>query len=266
MRDLTATVEFNRGVGPGFYHVRLRLPEEVAVLPGQFAMVKPHGLEEPLLRRALAVHRVEGASIELIYLVLGRGLDALSRVREGERVDVLLPLGNTYPTAPALDEGRRALVVSGGVGSPALFMLTEGLVKAGVDTRVFFGGRSADSLPGLADYEALGCPVAVTTDDGTAGERGFVTAPLERELAGAAPENGWVVYTCGPWPMMARANALARERDTPCYVSLEASMACGFGICVACVVEVCEGSFAPPFKYQKVCTEGPVFPGEAIVW
>jgi dihydroorotate dehydrogenase electron transfer subunit len=66
--------------------------------------------------------------------------------------------------------------------------------------------------------------------------------------------------------MMARANALAREYGTPCYVSLEASMACGFGICVACVVEVCEGSFAPPFKYQKVCTEGPVFRGEAIVW
>jgi dihydroorotate dehydrogenase electron transfer subunit len=66
--------------------------------------------------------------------------------------------------------------------------------------------------------------------------------------------------------MMARVAALAAEHGAPSYVSLEASMACGFGICVACVVEVQEGSFAPPFKYQKVCTEGPVFPGEAIVW
>jgi dihydroorotate dehydrogenase electron transfer subunit len=266
MKDLIATVEFNRKIGPGFFHIRLRCGEPVAVLPGQFAMVKPRGLEEPILRRALAIHRTEGDAVEFIYLVLGRGLEALARVRENDPVDMLLPLGNTYPTAPVLDDGRRALIVAGGVGSPALFMLAELLVAKGADCRVFFGGRSADALPGLGDFEALGCPIVVTTDDGTAGERGFVTAPLEREMVGEAPEHGWAVYACGPWPMMARANAIAREHDAPCYVSLEASMACGFGICVACVVEVSEGSFAPPFKYQKVCTEGPVFSGEAIVW
>jgi dihydroorotate dehydrogenase electron transfer subunit len=266
MKDLTARVEYNREIGPGFYRVRVALPEPVAVLPGQFAMVKPHGLEEPLLRRALAIHRADGSAVEFIYLVLGRGLEALARAGEGDLVDVLLPLGNTYPTAPALEEGRRALVVAGGVGAPALFMLAERLVAGGADTRVLFGGRTAGGLPGLEDFEALGCPVAVTTDDGSAGERGFVTAPLERELSGEPPERGWVVYTCGPWPMMARVAAIARERGAACHVSLEASMACGFGICVACVVEVCEGSFAPPFKYQKVCTEGPVFPAEAIVW
>jgi dihydroorotate dehydrogenase electron transfer subunit len=266
MRDLVATVEFNRALGPGFFHIRVRTGEQVDVLAGQFAMLKPHGLAEPILRRALAIHRVEGDAVEFIYLVLGRGLDALARLRDGERVDVLLPLGNTYPTAPVLDDGRRALIVSGGVGAPALFLLAEQLVAKGADVRVFFGGRTAAGLPGLEDFEALGCPVAVTTDDGSAGEPGFVTGPLERELSGEAPENGWAVYTCGPWPMMARVASLAKSAGAPCYVSLEASMACGFGICVACVVEVCEGSFAPPFKYQKVCTEGPVFPAEAIVW
>lgn len=266
MRDLAGTVEFNRPLGPGFFHLRVRLGEEVPVLPGQFAMMKPRGLEEPLLRRALAIHRVEGDAIEVIYLVLGRGLEALSRLRDGERVDTLLPLGNTYPTAPVLEEKRRALVVSGGVGAPALFMLAERLVREGGDCHVLFGGRTADALPGLEDFEALGCDLTVTTDDGTRGEKGFVTLPLERELSGEAPDAGWVVYTCGPWPMMARVNQIAAERGVPCYVSLEANMACGFGICVACVVEVCEGSFAPPFKYQKVCVEGPVFPGEAIVW
>src|SRR5262245_30881037 len=98
MHERTATVEFNRSIGPGFFHLRLRVGDDVGVLPGQFAMVKPHGLEEPLLRRALAIHRAEGDAIELIYLVLGRGLEALARVREGELVDTLLPLGNTYPT------------------------------------------------------------------------------------------------------------------------------------------------------------------------
>jgi len=266
MKDVTARVEYNRELSPGFFQIRLRLPEPVAVLPGQFAMVKPRGLEEPILRRALAIHRADEGAVEFIYLVLGRGLEALGRLDEGDFADVLLPLGNTYPTAPALEEGRRALVVAGGVGAPALFMLAEQLVANGADCRVLFGGRTAEGLPGLDDFASLGCPVTTTTDDGSAGERGFVTAPLERELAGEPPERGWVVYTCGPWPMMARVAALAREREVPCYVSLEASMACGFGICVACVVEVCEGSFAPPFKYQKVCTEGPVFPAEAIVW
>jgi dihydroorotate dehydrogenase electron transfer subunit len=262
MKDITATVEFNRPLGPGYFHLRVRLGDPVACLPGQFAMVKPTGLVEPILRRALAIHRAEDDAVEFIYVVLGRGLEALARVHAGEAVDVLLPLGNTYPVEPVFDEGRRALLVAGGVGSPALFMLAGQLVERGADVTVLFGGRTSRDLPGLEDFEALGCPVVVTTDDGSRGERGFVTVPLERELA----SGNAVVYTCGPWPMMARAATLAREHATPCFVSLEASMACGFGICVACVVEVCEGSFAPPFKYQKVCTEGPVFPGEAIVW
>lgn len=264
MRDLAATVEFNRQLAPRYFHIRLRLPERVDVQPGQFGMVRPEGLVEPILRRALAIHRAEGDAVEFIYLVLGRGLEALTRVREGERVDVLLPLGNTYPTEPVLNDGRKALIVAGGVGSPALFMLASELVSKDADVHVYFGGRTRFDLPALDEFEELGCPVTVTTDDGSAGERGFVTVPLERDLS--ASEHASVVYTCGPWPMMSRVATISAEHGARCFVSLEASMACGFGICVACVVEVCEGSFAPPFKYQKVCTEGPVFPAEAIVW
>jgi len=266
MRDLVGTVAFNRELAPRYYHIRLRLPEPVAVRPGQFGMLRPAGLVEPILRRALAIHRADDDVVEFIYLVLGRGLEALARVREGEDVDVLLPLGNTYPTDSVIEDGRRALIVAGGVGSPALFMLAGDLVAKGADVRVYFGGRTKHDLPALDEFRALGCPVTVTTDDGSAGERGFVTVPFERDLAGDAGPNGSAVYTCGPWPMMARVAAIASEHGAACHVSLEASMACGFGICVACVVEVCEGSFAPPFKYQKVCTEGPVFPAEAIVW
>lgn len=266
MKDIRARVEFNRQISPGYFHIRVRTGEPVAVLPGQFAMLRPSDVSEPILRRALAIHRVDGDAVEFIYLVLGRGLEALSRVRDGDPVDVLLPLGNTYPTDPVFADGRRALIVMGGVGSPALFMLAEQLVERGADCRVFFGGRTVNDLPARDDFEALGCPVAIATDDGSAGEKGFVSVPLEREFAGDPPPNGWVVYACGPWPMMARVALMARERGAPCYVSLEASMACGFGICVACVVEVCDGSFDSPFVYQKVCTEGPVFPAEAIVW
>src|SRR5205085_7566594 len=113
---------------------------------------------------------------------------------------------------------------------------------------------------------SIGCPVVYATDDGSKGEHGFVTAPLAREIDGPAPAGGWAIYSCGPWPMMARVAAMAEERSIPCWSSLEAPMGCGFGICVACVVETREGAFAGPFKYQKVCTEGPIFPSEAIVW
>lgn len=266
MNDLTLTVEGNEQIAPGYFRLRMRLDRAVDVLPGQFAMIRPHGLVEPILRRALAIHTANEHSIELIYLVLGRGLEALARVRPGEQVDVLLPLGNTYPQDPALKDHRRALIVAGGVGSPALFLLAKQLTEARADVRVFFGGRTANDLPAREDFESLGCPVSITTDDGSAGEKGFVTVPLDRELRQSRPDDGFVLYTCGPWPMMARVAAMASEHGDPCFVSLEASMACGFGICVACVVETCDGAFDSPFKYQKVCTEGPVFRSEAIVW
>jgi dihydroorotate dehydrogenase electron transfer subunit len=266
MRDVTAIAESNREVDPGYFLLRVRAPEPFDVLPGQFAMVKPRDAAEPILRRALALYRRERDSVEFLYQRLGRGTEALSRVRPGDAVEALMPLGNTFPVRHAIEEGRRALVVTGGVGSASVLMLTETLVARGADVRVLFGGRSAHHLPGSRDFDALGCPVVYTTDDGSRGERGFVTAALGRELDGPEPPRGWVVYTCGPWPMMAAVAGLAAARGVPCYASLEAPMACGFGICVACVVETREGAFPGPFRYQKVCTEGPVFPAEAIVW
>jgi dihydroorotate dehydrogenase electron transfer subunit len=266
MRDIVAVAEVNREIDPGYFLLRVRAPEVFDVLPGQFAMVKAHGVEGPLLRRALAIYRTDGGAIEFLYQALGRGTQVLSRVRPGEYVDALLPLGNTFPLDLALAGERRALIVTGGVGSASVLMLAGELVRRGADVRVLFGGRTALHLPGHGDFDALGCPVVYTTDDGSRGERGFVTAALERELDAPPPPNGWVIFTCGPWPMMARVATVAAERNVPAFASLEAPMACGFGICVACVVETRAGAFPGPFRYQKVCTEGPVFASEAIVW
>lgn len=265
MRDYVAVAEQNRAIDPGYFALRVRLDDAPAVLPGQFAMVKPHGLSDPILRRAFAVYRVEGKSVEFVYQVLGRGTQALTLLKPGDPVDVLLPLGNTFPLEPVVDDGRRALVVIGGVGSASVLTLVEELLRRGADVTVLFGGRTREHLPGWRDFDALGCRVLYTTDDGSRGERGFVTTVLERELdPGAAASS--VIYHCGPWPMMARVAAIAEARGVPSYASLEAPMACGIGICVACVVETREGHFRGPFKYQKVCTEGPIFPSEAIVW
>jgi dihydroorotate dehydrogenase electron transfer subunit len=266
MKDFVAIAESNVEIDAGYYQLRVRAEEPLAALPGQFAMVKAHDVDDPILRRALAIYRCDGASMEFLYQVLGRGTQALARVRQGDPVDVLAPLGNTFPLGPALDEVRRALVVTGGVGSASVLMLARTLVERGGDVRVLFGGRTSAHLPGRRDFDALPCTVCYATDDGSYGVQGFVTALLERELDGELPDAGAVVYSCGPWPMMARVAAMCEARGVACWSSVEAPMGCGFGICVACVVETREGSFSGPFRYQKVCTEGPVFPSEAIVW
>jgi dihydroorotate dehydrogenase electron transfer subunit len=266
MRDYQGTTEENREIDPGYFLLRLRLDEPPSVRPGQFAMVKPHGLNDPVLRRAFAVYRADGRSVEFVYQVLGRGTEALAKVKPGDPVDALLPLGNSFPLEPVTAEGRTPLVAVGGVGSASALMFVQELTRVGAGVKVFFGGRSAGHLPGWRDFDALGCPVVYTTDDGSKGRRGFVTAALEDELDSGTDAASAVVYHCGPWPMMARVAAIAARRGVPSFASLEAPMACGIGICVACVVETCGGYFKGPFKYQKVCTEGPVFPSEAIVW
>jgi dihydroorotate dehydrogenase electron transfer subunit len=120
MRDLRAVTESNHEIDPGYGLLRVRVDEAIPVLPGQFAMVKAHDVDDPILRRALAIYRADGDAIEFLYQILGRGTQALGRLRPGDPVDALLPLGNTFPTAPVLDEGRRALVVTGGVGSASV--------------------------------------------------------------------------------------------------------------------------------------------------
>jgi dihydroorotate dehydrogenase electron transfer subunit len=266
MRDVVAVAELNQEIDPGYFLLRVRTGQPIEALPGQFAMVKAHAVDDPILRRALAIYRAAEDTVEFVYQVLGRGTQALSQLRPGDGVDALMPLGNTFPLGPVVDEGRRALVVTGGVGSASVLMLAKTLALRGADVRVLFGGRTAKHLPGWRDFDELPCPTRYATDDGSKGEKGFVTALLESELDAGVPPGGAAVYACGPWPMMARVASICRERGVPSWSSVEAPMGCGFGICVACVVETHEGYFPGPFRYQKVCTEGPVFPSEAIVW
>lgn len=281
MRDAIATVERNDLLASpsaalnqtrryGLLRLRLASNDSAPspVLPGQFAMLKPRGLAEPLLRRAMAYYRclaqADAASVEFIYQVLGRGTQAMARVRPGDEVEILGALGNTYDVAAA--RGGEALLVAGGVGSAALFMLAEELVRQGVETRLFIGGASRGDLCGLDDFvELLGAArVHSATVDGSAGERGFVTAPLETYLQARRGEK-LTVYACGPDAMLHRVSDIAAEYRVPTQVSLESPMACGFGICVGCAVAV-KSDCPEGFVYKKVCTDGPVFWSEELKW
>jgi dihydroorotate dehydrogenase electron transfer subunit len=264
MIETIATVEGNDELAPGYRLLTLSFDEKIRVRSGQFAMLRASDCLEPLLRRAFAVYRIAGPrQLSFLYQVLGRGTRSLAALSRGDRVDALVPLGNSWP----VEARSPAIVVAGGIGSASVLMLCEELAQAGASTRIFFGAatQSAASGCGLEDFRSLGLPLSVTTDDGSLGHRGFVTGPLEEYLAGGGGE-GATVYTCGPWAMMRRVAETASKSGVACYASLEAPMGCGFGVCVGCVVAVkTEG---PPGygSYKRVCTDGSVFPAESIRW
>lgn len=266
MIETIATAESNRELAPGYRLLTIDLTEDVRVNSGQFAMLKPRATLEPLLRRALAVYRAESPRrLSFLYQVLGRGTAALAQVRKGDEVEALLPLGNTWSIDRST--GSSAFVVAGGVGSASLLMLCEELNRLKVATKLLFGAATERAAAGcgLEDFRALGMPVVVTTDDGSLGEKGFVTAPLERELRESDPR-GLTIYACGPWPMMKRVAEISAQFRATCLVSLEAPMGCGFGVCVGCVVAV-NSEGAPGYgSYKRVCTDGSIFPAEMIRW
>jgi dihydroorotate dehydrogenase electron transfer subunit len=256
----------NIGSGRRYGYLRLRLDQNIPVLPGQFAMIKPHGIYEPLLRRAMAYYRsvTVGAApcVDFIYQILGRGTQALANLRPGDKVDFLGSLGNTYDVEAA--RGRDALLVAGGVGSAALFMLAEELVKIGARVKLFIGGASRGDLCGLDDFIELLREenVICATVDGSLGEEGFVTAPLERHLQRGGGRRT-IIYACGPDPMLHRVAQIAGRFGAPSQLSLEAPMGCGYGVCVGCAVAVKDGC-PEGFVYKKACVDGPVFWGEEL--
>ena len=258
----------NIGSGRSYGYLRLLLDRKIPVLPGQFAMIKPHGIYEPLLRRAMAYYRsvtVGGAPcVDFIYQILGRGTQALANLRSGDKVDFLGSLGNTYDIEAA--RGREALLVAGGVGSAALFMLAEELVKSGARVKLFIGGASRGDLCGLDDFIELLREENVirATVDGSLGEAGFVTAPLERHLQRVGGRRT-IIYACGPDPMLHRVAQIAARFGAPSQLSLEAPMGCGYGVCVGCAVAI-KDDCPQGFVYKKACVDGPIFWGEELHW
>ncbi len=231
--------------------------------PGQFAMLSPGAAgavprHDPLLPRPMAIYRARttagGAEVEILYKVSGRGTALLAEAATGARIRFVGPLGVAFPDPP---DGATPLLVGGGTGVASLYELAARLVARDARPSVLLGARRGADLMGRSDFEALGARVEVTTEDGSLGERGLVTAALERRLAG---ERDAVVYACGPTPMMRASAALAERSGRPCFVSLENPMACGFGVCLGCAAPKRGGGFA------LVCRDGPVLDARVVDW
>jgi len=266
--DVPAEVLRNTRLSADYNIVSLRAPEIARrTLPGQFVMVKPSAGLDPLLRRPFSVFEIlrdadaTPVGISLLNKRVGVGTGLLFEARAGDRLDCLGPLGRPFvPAGPPVE----AWMVAGGVGIAPFATLADALGARGTPTTLFYGARRAEDLYGSELFERAGVRLVLATEDGSRGERGIVTAPLERELAACPTARSVQLYACGPTPMMRAVADLAARFGRPCAVSLEQVMGCGMGGCYSCVVRVRQGGDPPHFV--RSCLAGPVFDSRAVVW
>lgn len=225
---------------------------EVRCAPGRSVSV------DPLLRRPFSICEIrpEEGTVSLIYRVVGRGTKALSAVVAGTELDVMGPLGYSFPDPAAGSSAGQLVLVGGGLGIPPMVAAAEAARAAGRRAHAVIGARSARYLAGGSELAASGVGVTVVTDDGSHGAQGFVTAPLKGLLeSGQAAE----VWACGPEGMLAAVKQLCLAAGVPCFVSVERHMACGFGACIGCTVPR-----AGEPGFLKACQDGPVFLAEEV--
>lgn len=287
MADLTkgmvlqrAPAVVHRRIAPEHYLLRLRSPLAARrARPGQFVhlLCGEEGYD-PLLRRPLSIFDADPkvGTFDVIYKVVGLGTSALAQIPVGAKVDFLGPLGRPFELPPS---AKTVWLVGGGVGIPPLFFLAKRLAKTeerrkesrlkgeGPRVEAFLGARTKGWVICAADFREIGVSVRAATDDGTLGHRGSVVELWEKELrASGGDPRASVACICGPTPMMAAAARLARRRGIPALVSLEERMGCAMGCCMGCVVEVTTEPIRSHARFQRVCTEGPVFAAEEVLW
>ena len=226
------------------------LPE---MLPGQFAEIRVDGSLTTFLRRPISINYVDKQRNEVWFLVqlVGDGTKQLGKVKAGDTINVMLPLGNgfTIPSHPS----DKLLLVGGGVGTAPMLYLGEQLAKNGSKPTFLLGAKTDKDLLQLEQFATYG-DVYTTTEDGSHGEKGYV---IQHSILNSIQFEQ--IYTCGPKPMMMAVAKYAKSKNIACEVSLENMMACGVGACLCCVENTAEGHLC-------VCKEGPVFNINKLLW
>ena len=222
------------------------------IQPGQFVQVRVDCSSSTYLRRPISIHDVDLKQKEITLLVqqIGEGTRHLAQTEAGDIVNLVLPLGKGF-TIP--EKRERCLFVGGGIGIAPLYYFAKVLNEKGIRPTLLLGGKSESDLLRLTDYQQFG-DTFVTTEDGSLGEKGFVTMHSVWQK-----QSFDKIYVCGPKPMMKAVAKLAAEKDVWCEVSLENLMACGLGACLCCVEDTVDG-------HVCVCKEGPVFNTRRLKW
>lgn len=253
-----------RRVG-AYHHISLVAPGIAeSARPGHFVALAVGGpYTAQLLRRAFSIYKVSqrgvyGGTVEVVVAPHGPGTQWLAQLGVHDPVDVVGPLGRPFSLPK---EHVSATLVGGGYGSAPLFALAEALRSRGSRVDFVLGAASSDKLFGALDARRMAQTVAITTDDGSAGERGWVSDVLPDVMRRAHTD---VVYACGPMGMLRAVSAIATEHGAHAQCAVEESMACGIGVCMTCVLPVVGDDGRT--RMVRSCVEGPVFPGERVRW
>ena len=259
--DLPTEVISNELVAENHYLLRCSCPEIAAsALPGQFIHVLiPQG-SGLLLRRPFTIYTVEGDQITMLYQLIGEGTNVLSSLKRRDLIRVLGPLGNTFEISTAPNP---AIIVGGGAGIASLMLLAVVLRRAGVHALGLVGSMNKERLLSVEDLKTIGVETHIATDDGSVGHHGFVTELLTHILD-TQELQAPVIYACGPDGMLRAVTKIALDYGIPTQLAMENRMGCALGVCLGCVCKV--QTPGGEFEYQRVCTEGPVFNAEDIIW
>lgn len=223
------------------------------ILPGQFAEVLVNNSQSAFLRRPLSIHDVDYKKNTLKFLVqvVGNGTRTLCEMKVGEYLNTIYPLGNQFNP---VDSGN-VLLIGGGCGVAPLLYLARDFKGKGLKPTILIGTRSKKDILELDEYKRYG-NVFITTEDGSHGEKGFIT---QHSIFKDIIKEFKKIYTCGPDPMMKAVAKIAKEKNIECEVSLENTMACGIGACLCCVTETIHGNLC-------TCTDGPIFNINELKW
>lgn len=237
-------------------HVLLKLTSREKLpkmLPGQFAEIRIDGSSTTFLRRPISISYVDREKNEIWFLIqlVGDGTRRLGECKVGSILNVILPLGNGFTVPDSVSE--RVLLIGGGVGAAPMLYWGADLFAKNYDVSFLLGARSSKDLL-LLDIFAKYGKLYLTTEDGSRGEKGYVTqhSVLKKRSFDR-------IYTCGPKPMMMAVAHYAKMHGIFCEVSLENTMACGLGACLCCVENTHDGNLC-------VCKEGPVFNINQLLW
>ncbi len=240
----------------GIYKFSVKAPEIAKeAKPGQFLEIKVSETGEPFLRRPISIFNIDGEILEFIFQVKGRGTELLAKFEEGEKIDIIGPLGfGSFK----VQEYKNVAIIGGGIGIYPLYELTKEL-KGKANLNVYLGFRDKSLVTCEKEFEAIGLnKLVVTTDDGSYKEKGFAIDFMKKDIEVHKVD---MIFACGPLPMLKAVRQYALENNIPCQISLEERMGCGIGACLGCAVKVISG--AEP-RYGHVCKEGPVFNAQDV--
>lgn len=248
-------VRANEKLHPNYCLLKLTQKDPLPdMLPGQFVEIKVENSPATFLRRPISINYVDKKKNELWLLIqiIGDGTRKLSELKEGDIVNLIYPLGNSFSIFNE-NTGKKLLLIGGGVGTAPMLFLGSELKALGYNPIFLLGAKTSNDLLQLDTFRPFGS-VYTTTEDGSQGEKGYVT-----NHSILKNQDFDMIYTCGPKQMMMAVAKYAKEHNIPCEVSLENLMACGIGACLCCVENTINGHIC-------VCTEGPVINIEKLTW